>query len=225
MKRNISLLVAVVLGIGLLTLFSSLNGRVAANDELICTIKTEVTEAPNGVTFTSICTGTQDSWATLKFGDGLEVDLMVAESGEVEPTSHFYDYEVGGLRTYTASLHIDDTVFTETVEINDRLEPSVTMCSLAITQTALNSFEFQPECESDHEWLEFNFGDGVYTMFPTDEPNVYPHSYAYTLQGVASYTVTIRLDDSLLLTDTVTIDDRDFVPVCTVFLPLTGRNF
>ena len=62
-------------------------------------------------------------------------------------------------------------------------------------------------------------------MFPTDEPNVYPHSYAYTLQGVASYTVTIRLDDSLLLTDTVTIDDRDFVPVCTVFLPLTGRNF
>jgi hypothetical protein len=214
-----------MIGIGILALFSTLSGQVQAGNPPSCKLNYEITEAPNGVTFYPQCEGVQDDWATLEFGDGSEVDLQVATSGEVEPTSHFYAYEVGGLRTYTATLLIDDAAFRQAVEIDDRQEPSVTMCSLAITQTALNSFEFQPLCESNQEWLELDFGDGAYTMFPTAEETVYPHSYAYTPQGVASYTVAIKFDDSPLLTETVIIDDRDFVPNNFIFLPFVKRNF
>jgi hypothetical protein len=223
--KTVRAVFALIVGVGILLLFTSLSEQVQAETPPSCNLNHEVTQTPNGVTFYPVCSGTQDEWVTLQFGDGSEVDLQIAESGEVEPTSHFYAYEVGGLRTYTASLHVGDAVFNETVEIDDRQEPSVTMCSLAITQTQLNSFEFQPLCESDHDWLKLSFGDGAYTMFPTDQENVYPHSYAYTPQGVASYTVEIELNDSPLLTETVVIDDRDFVPDNFVFLPLAGRNF
>jgi hypothetical protein len=214
-----------MIGIGILALFVSINAQVQAGNPPSCKLNYEITAAPNGITFYPVCSGTQDDWATLMFGDGTEVDLQVAESGEVEPASHFYAYEVRGLRIYTATLLVDNAAFRQAVEIDDRLEPSLTTCSLMITQTQLNSFEFQPLCESDQKWLKLDFGDGAYTMFPIAEQNVYPHSYTYTPQGVASYTVAIKFDDSPLLTETVIIDDRDFVPNNFIFLPFVKRNF